>query len=119
MRIAKRCSFEPMKGLDRWAQPDHLALMATLLDKNANKQRPRHPEKANRPDTEVLRKPSWIRVKAPTSKGYSATRKIVKDKGLVTVCEEAACPNIGECWEKSHATFMICLLYTSPSPRDS
>ena len=96
-----------MKSLDRWAQPDHLALMATLLDKNANKQRPRHPEKANRPDTEVLRKPSWIRVKAPTSKGYSATRKIVKDKGLVTVCEEAACPNIGECWEKSHATFMI------------
>ncbi len=46
-------------------------------------------------------------MKAPTSKGYAATRKIVKDKGLVTVCEEAACPNIGECWEKSHATFMI------------
>ena len=69
--------------------------------------RPRHPEKAHRPDTEVLRKPKWIRVKAPTSKGFSETRKIVKDKGLVTVCEEAACPNIGECWEKSHATFMI------------
>lgn len=85
--------------------------MATLLDINANKQsatkQVRHPEKANRPDTEVLRKPSWIRVKAPTSKGYAETRKIVKDKGLVTVCEEAACPNIGECWEKSHATFMI------------
>ena len=80
--------------------------MATLIDANKNI-RPRHPEKANRPDTEVLRKPAWIRVKAPTSKGYAATRKIVKDKGLVTVCEEAACPNIGECWEKSHATFMI------------
>ena len=84
--------------------------MTVLLD-TANKPRPekrlRHPEKANRPDTEVLRKPAWIRVKAPTSKGYAATRKIVKDKGLVTVCEEAACPNIGECWEKSHATFMI------------
>ena len=80
--------------------------MTVLIDIN-KKQRPRHPEKANRLDTEVLRKPSWIRVKAPTSKGYAETRKIVKDKGLVTVCEEAACPNIGECWEKSHATFMI------------
>jgi len=79
--------------------------MATLIDTNAD--RVRHPEKANKPDTEVLRKPKWIRVKAPTSKGYAETRKIVKDKGLVTVCEEAACPNIGECWEKSHATFMI------------
>jgi lipoic acid synthetase len=97
--------------LDVNAPNAHLALMATLLDLNANKQRPkkqvRHPEKANRPDTEVLRKPKWIRVKAPTSKGYAETRKIVKDKGLVTVCEEAACPNIGECWEKSHATFMV------------
>ena len=84
--------------------------MATLIDTTKNmqpKKRPRHPEKANNPETEVLRKPKWIRVKAPTSKGYAATRKIVKDKGLVTVCEEAACPNIGECWEKSHATFMI------------
>ncbi len=79
--------------------------MTVLIDKSAPK--PRHPEKAHRPDTEVKRKPSWIRVKAPTSKGYAETRKIVHDKGLVTVCEEAACPNIGECWEKSHATFMI------------
>ena len=79
--------------------------MTVLIDKTA--QRPRHPEKVNKPDTEILRKPSWIRVKAPTSKGYNETRKIVHDKGLVTVCEEAACPNIGECWEKSHATFMI------------
>jgi len=80
--------------------------MTVLIDKNAF-ERPRHPEKANRPDTDVLRKPKWIRVKAPTSKGFADTRKIVKDKGLVTVCEEAACPNIGECWEKAHATFMI------------
>jgi len=83
--------------------------MTVLIDKRGEEPvaRPRHPEKANRAETEVLRKPAWIRVKAPTSKGYSDTRKIVKDKGLVTVCEEAACPNIGECWEKSHATFMI------------
>ena len=84
--------------------------MTVLIDTNKTprpEKRPRHPEKVNRPDTEVLRKPKWIRVKAPTSKGFVETRKIVKEKGLVTVCEEAACPNIGECWEKSHATFMI------------
>ena len=83
--------------------------MTVLIDNSggAAKKRVRHPEKASRPDTEILRKPKWIRVKAPTSHGYAQTRKIVKDKGLVTVCEEAACPNIGECWEKSHATFMI------------
>ncbi|MEP1230842.1 MAG: lipoyl synthase [Litorimonas sp.] len=83
--------------------------MTVLIDTsggNAQK-RVRHPEKAARPETDILRKPKWIRVKAPTSRGYAKTRKIVKDKGLVTVCEEAACPNIGECWEKSHATFMI------------
>ena len=78
--------------------------MTVLIDKNA---RPRHPEKAHKPDTEILRKPAWIRVKAPTSKGFARTNKIVRDKGLVTVCQEAACPNIGECWEKAHATFMI------------
>src|SRR3954452_14558417 len=69
--------------------------------------RPRHPEKAHRPDTPVLKKPDWIRVKAPTSRGYDETRRIMRDNGLVTVCEEAGCPNIGECWEKKHATFMI------------
>ncbi len=78
--------------------------MATLID---NKQKLRHPEKRNRPDTEVLRKPSWIRVKAPVGKGFAQTRALVKDKQLVTVCEEAGCPNIGECWEKKHATMMI------------
>ncbi len=81
--------------------------MVTVLDTAGAPQRPRHPEKAHRPDTEVLRKPDWIRVKAPTSKGYQETRSIVKAHNLVTVCEEAGCPNIGECWEKKHATFMI------------
>lgn len=80
--------------------------MVTLVD-NTKKQQLRHPEKAKRPDTEVLRKPNWIRVKAPGSKGYAETRKIVKDNSIVTVCEEASCPNIGECWDKKHATMMI------------
>jgi lipoyl synthase len=79
--------------------------MVTVLDNTL--QKPRHPEKAHRPDTEVLRKPDWIRVKAPMSKGYQETREIVRSNKLVTVCEEAGCPNIGECWEKKHATFMI------------
>ena len=69
--------------------------------------RPRHPEKAHRPDTPMLRKPDWIRVKAPVSRGYGETWGIVRANGLHTVCEEAGCPNIGECWEKKHATFMI------------
>jgi lipoyl synthase len=69
--------------------------------------RPRHPEKAHRPDMLSPSKPDWIRVRAPTSRGYGDTRKIVRDNGLVTVCEEAGCPNIGECWDKKHATFMI------------
>ncbi|WP_420416735.1 lipoyl synthase [Pacificispira sp.] len=67
----------------------------------------RHPEKRNRPDNPIQRKPDWIRVKAPVSKEYKATRKIVENHKLVTVCQEAACPNIGECWAKKHATFMI------------
>jgi lipoic acid synthetase len=79
--------------------------MAVLLDTITN--RPRHPEKAHRPDTPVLRKPDWIRVKAPGSPGYLETRRIVREHGLVTVCEEAGCPNIGECWTKRHATMMI------------
>ncbi|HUD51740.1 lipoyl synthase [Parvibaculum sp.] len=69
--------------------------------------RPRHPEKANRPDTPVLRKPEWIRVKAPGSPVYNETKRIIRDNGLVTVCEEAGCPNVGECWSKKHATMMI------------
>jgi len=81
--------------------------MANLIDTKSGAPRPRHPEKQARPDTPILRKPDWIRVKAPTSQGYNETRNIVKSKGLVTVCEEAGCPNIGECWDKKHATMMI------------
>jgi lipoic acid synthetase len=80
--------------------------MAVVLDL-VNNPRPRHPEKAHKPDSAVLAKPDWIRVKAPVSRGYFATQKIMRDNGLHTVCEEAGCPNIGECWEKKHATFMI------------
>ena len=69
--------------------------------------RPRHPEKAHKPDNPVKRKPDWIRVKAPTSRAYHETRRIMRDNKLHTVCEEAACPNIGECWAKRHATMMI------------
>jgi lipoyl synthase len=69
--------------------------------------KPRHPEKAHRPDQTVLRKPEWIRVKAPGSPKWAETNRIVKENKLVTVCEEAGCPNIGECWEQKHATFMI------------
>ena len=72
------------------------------------KLRVRHPEKAHKPDNPVQRrKPSWIRVKAPVSRTYHETREIVREHKLSTVCEEAACPNIGECWSKKHATMMI------------
>ncbi len=82
--------------------------MVTVLDTvSSSPIRPRHPEKVNRPDNVSPQKPDWIRVRAPTSRGYGDTRKIVKENGLVTVCEEAGCPNIGECWQKKHATFMI------------
>ncbi len=80
--------------------------MTTVYDRT--KDRPaRHPEKAHRPDTPLQRKPEWIRVKAPGGAGYVQTREIVRAHGLHTVCEEAGCPNIGECWDKAHATFMI------------
>jgi lipoic acid synthetase len=81
--------------------------MTVVLDAINAPQPPRHPEKAHRPDTPVARKPDWIRVKAPVSKGYLETHAIVRAHGLHTVCEEAGCPNIGECWDKKHATFMI------------
>ena len=67
----------------------------------------RHPEKANRPDNAQPKKPSWIRVKAPTSDGYKKTWDIMRENRLVTVCEEAGCPNVGECWSQGHATMMI------------
>jgi lipoic acid synthetase len=83
--------------------------MSTRIDIN---HRPRtgadrHPEKAHRPDNPVRRKPDWIRVKAPTHPVYFETRALMRDNKLVTVCEEAACPNIGECWSQRHATMMI------------
>ena len=81
--------------------------MVTVLDTLASRPRVRHPEKAHRPDQEVMRKPDWIRVKAPVSRGYQETREIVRTHKLVTVCEEAGCPNIGECWDKKHASFLI------------
>ena len=67
----------------------------------------RHPEKAHKPDNAQPRKPSWIRVKAPSGAGYRETRDILRKGGLATVCEEAACPNVGECWSQRHATMMI------------
>jgi lipoic acid synthetase len=81
--------------------------MVVIVDTITNPLRPRHPEKVNRPDALSPPKPNWIRVRAPNTRGYADTRKIVKENGLVTVCEEAGCPNIGECWDKKHATFMI------------
>lgn len=87
--------------------------MVTILDtrgQTAGKQLHkalRHPEKRNRPDTPLLRKPEWIRVKAPVGEGYQETRRIMRGLKLATVCEEAGCPNIGECWENKHATMMI------------
>jgi lipoic acid synthetase len=82
--------------------------MAIVFDQNANDLRAqRHPEKAHRADTPILRKPDWIRVKAPVGREFAATKEIVREHGLHTVCEEAGCPNIGECWTNRHATMMI------------
>ena len=81
--------------------------MAVVLDLLNRDTRPRHPEKAHRADQPIQRKPDWIRVKAPGSPRWAETNRIVRENNLVTVCEEAGCPNIGECWEKKHATFMI------------
>ena len=88
-----------------------MAATIDLLNNDPRKARDaealRHPEKAHRPDNPIQRKPDWIRVKAPGSPKWAETRAIVKENKLVTVCEEASCPNIGECWEHKHATFMI------------
>jgi lipoyl synthase len=81
--------------------------VVTVLDSARNEAKPRHPEKAHRPDTRVLPKPPWIRVKAPGLGAFDATRATLRAHRLHTVCEEAACPNIGECWSKRHATVMI------------
>ena len=82
--------------------------MTVLIDRASGAARARHPEKAHRPDQPSAKKPAWIRVRAPGSTpGYAATNRIVREHKLATVCEEASCPNIGECWEKKHATFLI------------
>ena len=79
--------------------------MVTVIDTRGGAVR--HPEKQARPDSAVLKKPDWLRVRAPGSDGYAATRGLVREHKLTTVCEEAACPNIGECWSIGHATMMI------------
>ena len=75
--------------------------------RDISKPEERHPEKAHRPDNPQPKKPDWIRVKAPTSAGYKETRNLMREHNLVTVCEEAGCPNVGECWSLGHATMMI------------
>ncbi|WP_118132611.1 lipoyl synthase [Oceanicella sp. SM1341] len=78
-----------------------------MSDRNLHDRAQRHPEKAHRADNAQPKKPDWIRVKAPTSEGYRKTRDIMRENRLVTVCEEAGCPNVGECWSQGHATMMI------------
>jgi lipoyl synthase len=104
----------PRTALDALHRPRHIILaMSTrlVIDRRAEgapeTAPPRHPEKAHRPDNPIQRKPAWIRVKAPTHPVYHETRALMRANGLVTVCEEAACPNIGECWSQRHATMMI------------
>jgi len=96
----------------RMTAPDTVPLtepdpVADTVSTGDTASRPRHPEKARRPDQPSPRKPHWIRVKAPTSREAGEVRRLMRDKKLATVCEEAACPNIGECWHRRHASFMI------------
>jgi lipoic acid synthetase len=84
-----------------------VTLIDTISGRSGGKSPLRHPEKEKNPETPVLRKPDWIRVRAPGSPVWQETRDIVRENNLVTVCEEAGCPNVGECWSKRHASFMI------------
>jgi lipoic acid synthetase len=84
-----------------------MAALVTLLNITGMTPHPRHPEKVAHSETPSLPKPNWLRVRAPGSPGYDQTRAIVREHKLHTVCEEAACPNIGDCWQKRHATMMI------------
>jgi lipoic acid synthetase len=86
---------------------DHRSGGAQAFQGTGGAQGLRHPEKAHRPDNPIQRKPDWIRVKAPNHPVYHETRALMRENRLVTVCEEAACPNIGECWSQRHATMMI------------
>jgi lipoic acid synthetase len=81
--------------------------MTVVIDTLKKNARPRHPEKAHRADSALLPKPDWIRVRAPGPGAFSETARLVRGNGLHTVCEEASCPNIGECWAQKHATFLI------------
>ena len=103
-------SLRPARPLDGSPIAVHMTcIMSTTrltIDHRSGNQ-VRHPEKANRPDNPIQRKPAWIRVKAPNHPVYQETKALIRDNRLVTVCEEAACPNIGECWSKRHATMMI------------
>jgi lipoic acid synthetase len=100
----------PSNLLDGWAAAVHITPVMSItrltIDHRTGNQQ-RHPEKANRPDNPIQRKPAWIRVKAPTHPVYHETKALIRENRLVTVCEEAACPNIGECWSQRHATMMI------------
>ncbi|MBO6037644.1 MAG: lipoyl synthase [Acetobacter sp.] len=82
-------------------------VMRVVIDHRKGEGRVRHPEKVHRPDNPIARKPEWIRVKAPGHPVYHETHTLMRHHKLVTVCEEAACPNIGECWSQRHATMMI------------
>jgi lipoate synthase len=72
-----------------------------------DRQQQRHPEKAHRSDQTSPRKPDWIRVRVAASSGFKETHGVIRSHGMHTVCEEASCPNVGECWARKHATFMI------------
>jgi lipoyl synthase len=101
----------PPWAIDAGASPRQLWHMSTTTTRIQIDHRKagaaRHPEKAHRPDNPIQRKPEWIRVKAPTHPVYHETRELMRENRLTTVCEEAACPNIGECWSQRHATMMI------------
>ena len=102
--MAGRSTFDRLDGN---ATPGHLQPMTRVVIDHRLAPAARHPEKAHRPDNPIQRKPDWIRVRAPNHPVYHETRALMRDHGLVTVCEEAACPNIGECWSQRHATMMI------------
>jgi lipoyl synthase len=94
-------------AFDRLLGRPYITTMTRLIDLTEPRPSLRHPEKAHRPDQPVARKPPWIRVRAPGSPVFAETMSLVREFKLSTVCEEARCPNIGECWDKRHATFMI------------
>ena len=81
--------------------------MILMSQRDLSNRAQRHPEKAHRADNPSPAKPPWIRVKAPTSQGYRDTMDVIRTNGLSTVCQEAGCPNVGECWSQGHATMMI------------